>query len=394
MAEFIKMCPHCNANLRVQDEWIGRNVRCPKCRKQFTISDFPKQEPDHNEQFEVETAASECGNVQEKRTFTFWFVSLCMTFLAVLFIAGLPIFFILSILHGGSPLWAVLTFWAFLLIFILIIYFRHKRKKKDIHAKDSLIRSYIVAVVFCICGYNIDFYPKESTSVVKNVPSPRREPVRQMQPEPAAQPAPIVKKEMEATNSTKAKSQGLQFLGISVNESQYNIKKHLLNRGFSEYSGVFTGKFWILSGNSLARVSFGLGKIIVRFEMDPRTDMEISFKLIGLKVKTALGDDVPEIRELCRMYYRLIEQNNQCLKQYFNALQERYGAAKMLDDNHGIIKLNDGLIELVQRPYILQDDYRFDNCCYVIFYSSSAARIRLKEMEEARNENNRRYNDI
>ena len=94
------------------------------------------------------------------------------------------------------------------------------------------------------------------------------------------------------------------------------------------------------------------------------------------------------------MYYRLIEQNNQWLKQYFNALQERYGAAKMLDDNHGIIKLNDGLIELVQRPYILQDDYRFDNCCYVIFYSSSAARIRLKEMEEARNENNRRYNDI
>ena len=103
MAEFIKMCPHCNANLRVQDEWIGRNVRCPKCRKQFTISDFPKQEPDHNEQSEVETAASECGNVQEKRTFTFWFVSLCMTFLAVLFIAGLPICFILIILHGGSP---------------------------------------------------------------------------------------------------------------------------------------------------------------------------------------------------------------------------------------------------------------------------------------------------
>ena len=88
-----------------------------------------------------------------------------------------------------------------------------------------------------------------------------------MQPEPAAQPAPIVKKEMEATNSTKAKSQGLQFLGISVNEFQYNIKKHLLNRGFSEYSGEFTGKFWILSGNSLAKVSFGLGKIIVRFEM-------------------------------------------------------------------------------------------------------------------------------
>ena len=207
MAEFIKMCPHCNANLRVQDEWIGRNVRCPKCRKQFTISDFPKQEPDHNEQSEVETAAFECSNVQEgtftcsnvqEGTFTFWFVSLCMTFLAVLFIAGLPICFILIILGGwGSPLWAALTFWAFLLIFILIIYFRHKRKKKDIYAKDSLIRSYIVAVVFCICGYNIEFYPKESTSVVKNVSSPRREPVRQMQPKPVRQMQPEPVRQMQ-----------------------------------------------------------------------------------------------------------------------------------------------------------------------------------------------------
>ena len=33
------MCPHCNANLRVQDEWIGRNVRCPKCQTAFIFSD-------------------------------------------------------------------------------------------------------------------------------------------------------------------------------------------------------------------------------------------------------------------------------------------------------------------------------------------------------------------
>ena len=38
MAEFITKCPHCNAELQVQDEWIGMNVECPQCQKTFTIS--------------------------------------------------------------------------------------------------------------------------------------------------------------------------------------------------------------------------------------------------------------------------------------------------------------------------------------------------------------------
>ena len=37
MAEFITKCPHCNAELQAQDEWIGMEVECPQCKKTFTV---------------------------------------------------------------------------------------------------------------------------------------------------------------------------------------------------------------------------------------------------------------------------------------------------------------------------------------------------------------------
>ena len=39
MAEFITKCPHCNAELQVQDEWIGMEVECPQCKKMFVIQE-------------------------------------------------------------------------------------------------------------------------------------------------------------------------------------------------------------------------------------------------------------------------------------------------------------------------------------------------------------------
>ena len=38
MAEFITKCPHCNAELQAQEEWIGMTVECPQCQKTFVIS--------------------------------------------------------------------------------------------------------------------------------------------------------------------------------------------------------------------------------------------------------------------------------------------------------------------------------------------------------------------
>ena len=37
MSEFITKCPHCNAELQAQDEWMGMEVECPLCKKSFTI---------------------------------------------------------------------------------------------------------------------------------------------------------------------------------------------------------------------------------------------------------------------------------------------------------------------------------------------------------------------
>ncbi len=45
MAEFETKCPHCGAELNVQDDWIGMNVECPQCKKEFTIRKDPVSNP-------------------------------------------------------------------------------------------------------------------------------------------------------------------------------------------------------------------------------------------------------------------------------------------------------------------------------------------------------------
>ena len=30
-------CPHCHAGLQIQAEWIGMNVECPQCKREFKI---------------------------------------------------------------------------------------------------------------------------------------------------------------------------------------------------------------------------------------------------------------------------------------------------------------------------------------------------------------------
>ena len=41
MAAFLLTCPHCGAELEVQDEWRGMEVTCPNCQNPFVI---PQQE--------------------------------------------------------------------------------------------------------------------------------------------------------------------------------------------------------------------------------------------------------------------------------------------------------------------------------------------------------------
>ena len=37
MAEFISQCPHCQSDLRLQDDYIGMVVECPVCSKSFCV---------------------------------------------------------------------------------------------------------------------------------------------------------------------------------------------------------------------------------------------------------------------------------------------------------------------------------------------------------------------
>ena len=38
MAEFEAKCPHCGAELKMQDEWVGLEAECPNCKQHFTIA--------------------------------------------------------------------------------------------------------------------------------------------------------------------------------------------------------------------------------------------------------------------------------------------------------------------------------------------------------------------
>ncbi len=38
-------CPHCNARVKMEDEFFGRVVRCPKCRDNFQLPEAADDEP-------------------------------------------------------------------------------------------------------------------------------------------------------------------------------------------------------------------------------------------------------------------------------------------------------------------------------------------------------------
>ena len=44
MEEFISKCPHCNAELQVQDEWIGMELECPQCRQKFCLQPLSEEQ--------------------------------------------------------------------------------------------------------------------------------------------------------------------------------------------------------------------------------------------------------------------------------------------------------------------------------------------------------------
>ncbi len=57
MAEFEAKCPHCGAELKMQDEWVGLEAECPNCKQHFTIA--PPPEPQSSAADAAEQKAAE-----------------------------------------------------------------------------------------------------------------------------------------------------------------------------------------------------------------------------------------------------------------------------------------------------------------------------------------------
>ena len=64
MAIFITKCPHCNAELQAQDEWVGMAVECPACHNTFIIGNSNSStETPRNQAFGAnEKTCPFCGN--------------------------------------------------------------------------------------------------------------------------------------------------------------------------------------------------------------------------------------------------------------------------------------------------------------------------------------------
>lgn len=66
MSQFEIKCPHCNAALNVQDDWIGMDVECPICKKKFSVQKDPVAPPP--------AATAPAESVQSDNSGTFIFI--------------------------------------------------------------------------------------------------------------------------------------------------------------------------------------------------------------------------------------------------------------------------------------------------------------------------------
>ena len=110
MAEFITKCPHCNAELQAQDEWIGMEVECPECQKTFII---PKKSGGKVELAQEKKTGSSPETTASNSSFT---SSDCFWFIAILI--GIPLLLYWWIDWPRTVFWCTLPLWGFCLILL------------------------------------------------------------------------------------------------------------------------------------------------------------------------------------------------------------------------------------------------------------------------------------
>ena len=366
MAEFITKCPHCNTELQAQEEWIGMTVECPECQKTFII---PKIGSECGGKVELaqekKTTSKKTGSSPKTTASNSSFTSSdCFWLIAILI--GIPLLLYWWIDWPRTVFWCTLPLWGFCLILLCG------------NNKGKLAIAALAGVIWW--GWHAH------TRV--EIPPPE-----QMVKITSQSPAATSAQANNTSSIDEKKSPPLEFLGISVNESEEIIKEHLLKKGWKLDSyppeeklhigkEVLKGRFWLLNDPSnitiSAHVSFDSGRIMVTFD-----NLNASSAIILMK----LADNRYEFQNNLKKYNSILARENILMKQYFATLKGKYN----LSQAENSINLEDGLIEF-RSKYTHQIKGVQYNC--VIFYNRQAAKKRLQEIRKEIEEVNRNINDI
>ena len=169
MAKFIKKCPHCGANLRVSDEWIGKTIRCLACGKQFVLQSSKNVNiADSVEENEISAKRPYCGSDHQSGAKYYsecgkdaldklenWFGWIS---------AGLWVGFIWIFVKCG--LWEKLKLWSFVLvgagtIFCAVLPYMVRKilssvwrpSQEDVRKGIKLLSAILVAIMALGVGY-------------------------------------------------------------------------------------------------------------------------------------------------------------------------------------------------------------------------------------------------
>ena len=381
MAEFIQRCPYCDAEFEVQDEWLGMKVECPQCNQKFVIkkqvsissgripkSNFYAEKQITNTERRNLTSASKqpsqqaLSGLERASRFLCWII-------------------VLSAIAIGI-----------LLIWLLCNQVPTNHSSTDIDYTSNSDTSYPNSDAESSSTSNTSYKNSDTKSSSTSNTSYKNSDTE------SSSTSNTSHKNSDTESSSKKNLPVLEFLGISVNESEKNIKAHLLRRGFTEDNvtsegkwhigkEVLKGKFWLLDDHSgiNAHISFDSGRIMVTFD---------NYHSFLIRVRMKMQDSRLDFSSSLGKYNSYLSGENTLMQQYFATLKNKYGQSQ----GETFILLDDGLIEFISKDTKVIDGIYFTgtpnqyNC--VIFYNRQAAEKKLQENRKKLDDLNRRFNDI
>ena len=407
MAEFITKCPHCQNDLQVEDGWIGIDVDCPLCSKTFTVQKSPAERLKNNSRTSS-THKCYCSNCKKEYSNSVKFCSECGSeiktkssngakkstqsdnsekskifydyFGLVAILIGVPVLLTIWIDWPRTIFWCTIPLWGGCLAIF-----------EEINRKLQILL-FVVIICWGWWAHTRVEIPttgqaKESKQIVKIA---------------SQAPAATSAQANNTSNIAEKKSPPLEFSGISVNESEANIRAYFRNKRwhYNSQEDTFHGRLWSNdTRNKDTDVKIDSGKIIVTFSLhqvelwflgkselglwDMETKMdEMVYKNQPWKNPNAEKRD-KILKKACEHLLQYYQINNSLAEKYFEELQKKYGKAQVIG-NRKIIKLKDGLIESEPiEERVLKDNERVHlkyTKIHITFYNRQAAQKRLSEI--------------